>query len=399
MTPDTQIRRHAEDKKAATSTAYESEAVIDDETDPVTRRSASSTANRDDLERGSPHHEREDPFGMSSKLKSADEIASIRTSISRRNSTFGSMAPSKDTLKARKVKSFYEDQNENIERLLKPVDEHVRQAKEETESDKLQYKIAVYGSFAANIILAGLQLYGAIASGSLSLFTTMADALFDPLSNLTLILCHRAVQKVDGRKFPAGKARIENAGNISFCHLMCAVSLILIVLSARELAEGAPVIDGRPSSVSEFHLQSIIAVATAFCVKFGLFLYCWGLRNKYSQVRILWEDHRNDLIINGVGIATSVMGSKIRWFIDPLGAIILSVLIITLWLHTSFKEFEMLVGKTADPSTLQLLTYICKSHTTPPMANLLTSDSRHTRSTHCGDRHSPSLVLRAATHC
>ena len=36
-------------------------------------------------------------------------------------------------------------------------------------------------------------------------------------------------------------------------------------------------------------------------VKFALFLYCWGLRSKSSQVYVLWEDHRNDLFINGFG--------------------------------------------------------------------------------------------------
>ena len=32
-----------------------------------------------------------------------------------------------------------------------------------------------------------------------------------------------------------------------------------------------------------------------------LFIYCFALRHKSSQVRILWEDHRNDLWINGFG--------------------------------------------------------------------------------------------------
>jgi len=44
----------------------------------------------------------------------------------------------------------------------------------------MQYKIAVTGSFVANIALAVLQIYGATTSGSLSLLTTMADAIFDP---------------------------------------------------------------------------------------------------------------------------------------------------------------------------------------------------------------------------
>jgi divalent metal cation (Fe/Co/Zn/Cd) transporter len=64
----------------------------------------------------------------------------------------------------------------------------------------------------------------------------------------------------------------------------------------------------------------------------------------YSQIRILWEDHRNDLIINGFGILTSVGGSKLKWWIDPMGAIILACVIATLWLRTAYSEFQLLIG-------------------------------------------------------
>lgn len=36
-------------------------------------------------------------------------------------------------------------------------------------------------------------------------------------------------------------------------------------------------------------------------VKLLLFLYCFSLRKRSSQVQVLWEDHRNDLYINGFG--------------------------------------------------------------------------------------------------
>lgn len=57
---------------------------------------------------------------------------------------------------------------------------------------------------------------------------------------------------------------------------------------------------------------------------------------------------------------TSILGSKIRWWIDPMGAIILSVLIAFLWLRTAYSEFQLLIGVTADTSMLQHITYICK---------------------------------------
>jgi divalent metal cation (Fe/Co/Zn/Cd) transporter len=306
----------------------------------------------EEVQRAPQYTPENDPFHLSSKLKSLDEIKLIRANTSRKR---GGCAPvNNPKSSSKKLQGFYKAQNENIERLLKPVDEHVRLAKELNAQNQLKYKIAVYGSFAANIALSVLQLYGAIASGSLSLFTTMADSIFDPLSNLTLLLCNKAVQRVDPRKFPAGKARIETAGNLYFCFLMTSVSLILIAFSTRDLVTGSQ------KETLDFHLPSVIAVAIAFCTKLMLFLYCWAIRHQYSQVRILWEDHRNDLFINGFGILTSVGGSKLRWWIDPMGAILLSVLIAILWQRTAYSEFQLLIGVTADTQMQQLITYICK---------------------------------------
>ncbi|KAJ5789134.1 uncharacterized protein N7518_006145 [Penicillium psychrosexuale] len=310
-----------------------------------------------------------DPFQLASKLKTEDEIRQMKANTSRkRDSTTANKSRrvgdivgdttrlGKQAFVTKKLQGFYESQNENIERMLKPVEEHRRAARELSVDNRLKYRIAVYGSFAANIILSVIQVYGAVSSGSLSLFTTMADAVFDPMSNMTLLLCNKAVNRVDPRKFPAGKARIETAGNICFCFLMTSVSFIIIAFSIRELAAGSE------EETQSFHLPSIIAVAVAFATKLALFSYCWALRNQVSQIRILWEDHRNDLFINGFGILTSVGGSKLRWWIDPMGAIILSVLVSGLWLHSAYGEFQLLVGVTADTKMQQLITYISMTH-------------------------------------
>lgn len=297
-----------------------------------------------------------DPLELSRRLKSRSELDRITANTTRKRNAACNPLIITGHAQQSKITDFYESQNEQIQRMLKPVDEHVREARDLQLSNHLRYQIAVYGSFVANIILAILQLYGAISSGSLSLFTTMADAVFDPLSNITLILSNKAVKNVDARKFPAGRSRIETAGNIVFCFLMTSVSFILIAFSVRELVQG------HEAETKNFHLPSVIAVSVAFCTKLCLFLYCWALRNQYSQVRILWEDHRNDLFINGFGVLTSVGGSKLRWWLDPAGAVVLSILISVLWLHTSYSEFQLLIGITADTETQQLITYVSMTH-------------------------------------
>ncbi|PNY29842.1 Metal tolerance protein 3 [Tolypocladium capitatum] len=302
-----------------------------------------------------------DPYGLSFSYKTDSDLDQIRANSSRkRDGARGSGPPgtvpasSGPKRDARKLRGFYENQNAAIERMLKSVEEHRADARQEHGDDQLKFRIAIYGSLAANLLLAGLQLYAAISSRSLSLFTTMADAIFDPLSTVTLILSNRAIKRVDPRRFPAGKARLETVGNIVFCFLMTSVSLIIMAFAAQELAQGSP--DGK------FHLPSVVSVCAAFLTKLCLFLYCWSLKDKYSQVNILWQDHRNDLLVNGFGILTSVGGAKLEWWIDPLGAILLSLLISGVWLHTAFGEFMLLVGVVASVDTQQLITYVCLTH-------------------------------------
>ncbi|KAJ9616821.1 hypothetical protein H2200_000540 [Cladophialophora chaetospira] len=338
---------HGEAKSSAAASAAPHD-------DMVSRHRTASTF---DAESQSPTRaSTSDPLDLTRRLKSRSELDRISANTAKKRDYACTPLHLAGKSQQAKITDFYQSQNEQIQRLLKPVDEHVREAREIQDANQLRYQIAVYGSFVANIILAVLQVYGAVASGSLSLFTTMADAIFDPMSNITLILSNKAVKKVDARKFPAGRARIETAGNIVFCFLMTAVSFILIAFSVRELVEGSA------EATKTFHLPSVIAVSVAFCTKLGLFLYCWALRNQYSQVRILWEDHRNDLFINGFGVLTSVGGSKLRWWIDPAGAIVLSVLISVLWLHTASSEFQLLIGISADTETQQLITYVSMTH-------------------------------------
>ena len=93
---------------------------------------------------------------------------------------------------------------------------------------------------------------------------------------------------------------------------MGSVNLVVIVESARTL-----ITRQSDEDTNQLHVPSLIAVGAALGtssilsgttvlilvtgVKFLLFLYCFGYRHASSQVRMLWEDHRNDLFINGFG--------------------------------------------------------------------------------------------------
>lgn len=151
---------------------------------------------------------------------------------------------------------------------------------------------------------------------------------------------------------PTGGSRFENVGNTVYAFLMGTVSCILVVESIRDLAS-----HNSSDDTNQLHIPSLVAVGVAFFVKLSLFFYCFALRRFSSQIQVLWEDHRNDLGINGLGIITSALGSKIAWWIDPAGAMLISVIIITSWSITAARNFKELAGYGAPPDFLQLVTY------------------------------------------
>ncbi|KAK0521400.1 hypothetical protein OC834_006684 [Tilletia horrida] len=255
-----------------------------------------------------------------------------------------------------RINDFYNSQNLHIENLLKPMAKHASDGEDERESAALKVKIAIYASIIANFVLAALQLYAAISSLSLSLFATAADSVFDPFANLVLNWLHRKSKDVDETKWPIGGARFETIGNIVYAFLMGSVSAILIVQSLVSIA------GHKPGETNDLHIPSLVAVGAAFVTKFILFLYCFGIRSHSSQVQVLYEDHRNDLFINGFGIFTSAAGAKIAWWLDPTGAILISVAIIFSWTRTAYLQFRELAGAGAPPEFVSLIVYNAMLH-------------------------------------
>ena len=71
-------------------------------------------------------------------------------------------------------------------------------------------------------------------------------------------------------------------------------------------------------------------------------------------------DHRNDIIVNAFGITTSLLGHFLHWWIDPVGCLIIALIILRSWTRAALEQTEMIIGKTAEPSFLKKLTYIGK---------------------------------------
>ncbi|KAH9932070.1 CDF manganese transporter [Epithele typhae] len=280
----------------------------------------------------SAHH---DPYALRRGYKTRHELDAI-----------------KRARRSKSINSFYEKQNDLIVSLLKPMEEHTEDAKQLTGSLQTQVRIAIWASLLANIFLCFLQMYAAIVSESLSLLSTGIDAVFDMCSNMLLVWLHHKALNMDKDKWPVGGARLETIGNILYGFLMGTVNIVVFIESARSMFARESEKD-----TNALHLASLIEVSAAWGVKFILFLYCFSLRKRSSQVQVLWEDHRNDLWINGFGVLMSAGGSKIVWYLDPLGAMIIALGVIISWGITIHSQFELLAGKSAPHDFIQLIIY------------------------------------------
>ncbi|OCF77336.1 cation diffusion facilitator 1 [Kwoniella mangroviensis CBS 8886] len=252
-----------------------------------------------------------------------------------------------------KLADFYETRNSRINDLLKPLHTLSQEAEQDAADNALKVKLAVNISFGCNIVLAIVQLYAAISSGSLALFASCVDAV-DPFANLILWAAHRASEKAEEKKWPVRGSRFETTYDFSYPvygSIMGGVNVILIVMSIQEF------VTHKGDDLQNFHLPSIISVCVAFAVKFSLFLYCMAIRKASSQVQVLWEDHRNDLLTNGFGILTAAGGAKLAWWIDPMGATIIAICIITVWTRTVYEQFTFLAGIAAPTEFINLVTY------------------------------------------
>ncbi|KAJ6557295.1 CDF manganese transporter [Mycena vulgaris] len=279
----------------------------------------------------------DDPLLLASRLQTEEHINNLRHRKKRRK-------------QGKVVGEFYEKQNKQIEALLMTMDQHIENAQEEEDTNRLAIKIAIYGSLIANCVLAVLQIYAAASSLSLSFFATAMDSVFDPLANFVLNYCHRKALSVDPRRYPSGGSRLETIGDIVYAGAMGSVSVVLIAFSIQDLVKGS-------SGSEALHIPAVVVVGIAFVTKLLLFIYCYSIRSKNSQVRVLWEDHRNDLFVNGFGILTSSAGAKLRWWIDPLGALLISLGLIIVWGRTLYRQFLLLAGVAAPLEFQQLVIY------------------------------------------
>lgn len=251
------------------------------------------------------------------------------------------------------VEQFQELEN-FLERTSGRSDEESRGKSEEEAAEEAHSQLALRVSFYANILLLGVKLFAAVNSGSLSIITSALDSCLDLVSGLILFFTDKSIRQQNKYLYPIGKSRMQPLGIIVFSCIMGTLGFQVLIEGIRQLIG-----DAHTHHLEDLVLTIIIMVSV-IGLKFFLYFFCRS--SKSLSVQAYAQDHRNDVLTNTVGLAAALLGDKLYYWVDPLGAILLASFIIFNWSQTAMENIRSMVGMSAPPEFLAQLTYLAWNH-------------------------------------
>ncbi|KAK9703640.1 hypothetical protein K7432_010627 [Basidiobolus ranarum] len=212
-------------------------------------------------------------------------------------------------------------------------------------------RLAINVSFFFNLILFAAKVYTAIASGSLVVIASTVDSFMDLLSGAIIFYTATVIRRVNYYHYPIGKSRMEPLGIIVFSAVMITCFFQIMVSSFEKLLNLEA-----PESLN-LSLFTIMLLVGNVIIKFFLWLWCRTMTS--SSVQALAQDHMNDVVFNIFSTVFPILAtSSKRYWIDPLGAILISMYIIIDWIRTCTENIRRMTGASASAEDIQQLTYL-----------------------------------------
>lgn len=208
-------------------------------------------------------------------------------------------------------------------------------------------RLLINGSLVANCLLFGVKLYAAVVSHSLAVIGSALDSFLDLLTQIVIFAVNSYSKIRDRTLYPAGLSRLEPIGVILCASIMGMAALELVLHSILQLMSGHHQLF--------FSITSISILILAIVIKIVLYIMCSAMVKYSPSMLTLAEDHRNDVVSNTMALITGLLAHSFPsfWWMDPIGAILLSVYIAFSWVFIAREQIEMLVGKAAPPEFIE----------------------------------------------
>ncbi|KAK9460954.1 cation efflux family-domain-containing protein [Lipomyces oligophaga] len=214
--------------------------------------------------------------------------------------------------------------------------------------------LAIVVNFLINIFLLAGKGAIVLLTNSMSVIASLVDSALDFLCTTIIWLSTTLAESSNPNtrfKYPIGRSRLEPLGVLVF-------SIIIIVSFFQVAVESVERLYGGPRVAVKLGIPSFAIMSMAVILK--LFAWFWCKSVNSSSVQALAQDAMSDIVFNLLSICFPVIGHLFDiWWLDPLGALCLSIYIVIQWIDTMFEHIRNLSGVTADSLDKQVITYLC----------------------------------------
>ncbi|PKS11832.1 hypothetical protein jhhlp_001126 [Lomentospora prolificans] len=234
--------------------------------------------------------------------------------------------------------------------------------------------LAIFLNTVANVILLVAKIIVVASVPSMSVLASLVDAVLDFLSTAIVWTTTRLISasQTDQYRYPVGRRRLEPVGVLVF-------SIIMITSFTQVGMESIQRLLSSNHEVLELGLPALLVMLSTVVIKGLMWLWCRVIKN--SSVRALADDAMTDVIFNTGSILFPIVGYYARvWWLDSLGGLVLSLVVIATWSITSMHHMRNLTGFSAQPDERNLLLYLTMRFATT------IKQIQNLRAYHAGDR-------------
>ncbi|KAI8725000.1 hypothetical protein NCS52_00069900 [Fusarium sp. LHS14.1] len=257
----------------------------------------------------------------------------------------------------------------------------------EVDSDDPIVTLAIWVNFIANGILLAGKLAVIVSVPSMSVLASLVDAVLDFLSTVIVWITTRLISasQQDQYSYPVGRRKLEPLGVLVFSIIMITCFFQVGLECIQRLMDPA-------HHILELGIPAIAIMVSTIVIKGACWVWCRVVKN--SSVRALAEDAKTDVIFNTGSILFPIIGFYGRiWWLDAVGGLLLSMVVIFNWSETSAHHVRNLSGFSAQPDERNLLLYLTMRFATA------IRQIQNLRAYHAGDKLfvEVDIVLSAAT--
>ncbi|KAI1113601.1 hypothetical protein F5Y14DRAFT_441711 [Nemania sp. NC0429] len=221
---------------------------------------------------------------------------------------------------------------------------------EDLDSSSPVVTLAIYVNFTANVLLLAGKIAVMASVSSMSVLASLVDAVLDFLSTVIVWVTTVLISRQDQYKYPVGRRRLEPLGVLVFSVIMITSFVQVALQSIERLASP-------DHEIIELGIPALAIMVGTIVIKGLCWLWCRLVKN--SSVQAMASDAMTDMIFNTGSILFPVLGFYLKlWWLDALGGLLLSLVVIKNWSGTSLQHIKNLSGFSATADQRNVLLYL-----------------------------------------